>query len=442
MLDDPDGTNILMQIIILACLTMVNAFCSCAEMAIVSVNKNKINMLVDDGNKSAKMVQTLLKEPTKFLSTIQVAITLSGFFASASAATGISQRLSGTLEKLGLPYGNQIAMVVVTIILSYFTLVFGELVPKRIALQKAEKISLFTVQPISFFSKVAAPFIKLLSGSTNLILRILGLHNKELEERVSEEEIRSLIETGRENGVFNEHEQDMLESIFEFDDIIAKEIMTSRTDVYAIDINDPIDDYLDELLETRHSRIPVYDDEIDNIIGILYVKELILQARQVGFSNVNIRPLLHKPYFIPESKNIDELFKELQVSKQYIAVLIDEYGGFSGIVTIEDLVEEVMGPIDDTGDEAEPTIQKVDNQTWVLDGLVTISDINDELDLNITSENHDTVSGLLLDMIGIIPDEGDKRVISLDNLTFQIEEIRDKRIEKVRLHIDKNTPTE
>lgn len=435
-MEDPDGSNILMQLLFLAFLTAVNAFFAAAEMAMVSVNKNKINMLADDNNKKAKVLQKLLKEPTKFLSTIQVAITLSSFFASASAATGISKRFAYFLENIHVPYSGQIAMIVVTIVLSYFTLVFGELVPKRVALQKAENISLAIVGPVNMVSKVASPFVKLLSVSTSLVLRILGMHNENIEERVSEEEIRSLIETGQENGVFNEYEKDMIESIFEFDDKVAREIMTSRTNVYAIDINEPLVDYIDELLASRHSRIPVYDDEIDNIIGILYIKDFIIEAKKVGFENVNIRGILHKPYFVPESKYIDELFKELQRTKKYIAVLIDEYGGFAGIVTVEDLVEEVMGSIDDTGDEEEPQIEKIDNQTFLLKGLVTIYDLNDELDLDISSDNHDTISGFLMDMIGYIPDEGDKRDIVLDNLTFKIEEIRDKRIERVRLCIE------
>ena len=418
---ESDPMGIILQLLLLGALTAVNAFFAAAEMAIVSVNKNKINMLAEDNNKRAKMVQRLLKEPNKFLSTIQVAITLSGFFASGSAATGISKHLAALFIKLHIPYSNQISFVVVTIILSYFTLVFGELIPKRVALQKSEAISLAIAKPVQLCSKVAAPFVKLLSFSTSLVLKVLGMHNEDLEERVSEEEIRSLIETGQENGVFNEYEKTMIESIFEFDDKLAREIMTSRTNVYAIDINEPITDYV---------------DEIDNIIGIMYTKDYILEARKVGFEKVNIKSILHKPYFVPESKNIDELFKELQQSKQYIAVLIDEYGGFSGIVTVEDLVEEVMGSIDDTGDEAEPYIEKIDGNTYILNGLVSIWDLNDELDLDIMSENHDTISGLLIDMIGIIPDEGDNRVVKINNLTFRIEEIKDKRIERIRLTVE------
>lgn len=245
-----------------------------------------------------------------------------------------------------------------------------------------------------------------------------------------------MIESGKEHGVFNETEQDMIESIFEFDDKLASEVMTSRTDVYAVDINEPLESYLDEMLETRHSRVPVYDEDIDNIVGVLYIKDFLLEARKVGFEKVDVKKLLHRPYFVPETRNIDELFQDMQRAKQYIAVLIDEYGGFSGIVTMEDLAEEVMGPIEDQGDDDEPRIIKIDNSTYILEGLVTIDDLNDELGTEIESENHDTVSGLLMDEIGTIPEENDRRTVQLGNLTFSILEIRERRIEKLKLQVD------
>lgn len=438
-MNDPTVADIVSQLLLLLFLTSINAFFSCAEMATVSVNKNKISMLAENRNKKAILVQNLLKEPTKFLSTIQVAITLAGFFASATAATGISTYLNFFLSGFDIPYSKQISLIVVTLILSFFTLVFGELVPKRIALQKAESISLFTVKPVLIISKIASPFIKLLSASTNLVLHIFGMKTDDLEEMVSKEEIKSMVEAGQANGVFNKYEKDMIYSIFEFDDIVAREIMTPRTEVYAIDINEPLTEYLDELLATRHSRIPVYDEDIDDIIGILYMKDFFLEARKRGFDHVNIRPLLHKPYLVPESKNIDELFKELQKSKRYIAILIDEYGGFSGIVTMEDLVEEVMGDIEDEYDEDEPCIKKVSTDTYIIDGLVPIDDINDQLGLNISSENHDTISGLLIDIIGTIPEEGYNSVIVLENLVFKIINMKDNRIEKMRLTINEKT---
>ena len=432
--ETPGTTNVISQLLFLLILTIANAFFAGAEMATVSVNKNKIKILAEEGNKNAQLLQELLKEPTRFLSTIQVAITLSGFLASASAATSFSYPLNAIMTKLGIPYGETIAIIIVTIILSFFTLVFGELVPKRIALQKAEIVSLFTVKPVLFISKLTSPFIKLLSFSTNFVLQILGMKAENLEENISKEEIRSMVEVGQANGVFNETEKEMINSIFEFDDILASEIMIPRTDVYSIDIDASITEYLDELLSTKHSRIPVYEEDIDNIIGVLYIKDLILEARNKGFENVDIRSILRKPYLVPESKNIDTLFKEMQKSKKYIAILIDEYGGFSGIVTMEDLVEEVMGNIDDEYDDNEPKLEKIDNHIYLVDGIYSIDDLIDNLDIDIISKNHNTISGYLIDILGEIPDNTylDKE-IEVNDIIFKIKSIKENRIDKIEL---------
>lgn len=432
---EPDGNSILIQLGILLLLTLINAFFSCAEMATVSVNKTKMKRIADNGNKNAMLVLKLLEEPTKFLSTIQVAITLAGFFSSASAATGLSEPLALWLQGFNIPYSGQISLISVTMILSYFTLVFGELVPKRIALQKTEAISLFAVKPILAISKAASPFIKLLSFSTNMVMRLFGSKMNVSEDMLSREEIKSLIEEGQVQGVFNENEREMIDSIIEFDDKIAKEIMTPKVNIYAINILQPMSEYIDQLLETKYSRIPVYEDDIDNVIGILYYKDFIREVIRKGYENVDIRSILIKPYLVPDSKNIYELFKELQHSKNHIAILIDEYGGFSGIVTMEDLVEEVMGDIDDEYDDTIPKIKKIDNSTYIIDGLLTIDELNDSLDLDISSENYDTISGLLIDTMGEIPNEGDDRTIEIDNMVFKIESVKKKRIEKIKLYI-------
>ncbi len=432
---DPDGNSIITQIIILIVLTLINAFFSCAEMATVSVNKNKIKRLAEAGNKKANLVQNLIEEPTKFLSTIQVAITFAGFFSSASAATGLSGPLGQWLVTHKIPYGDQISLILITVILSYFTLVFGELVPKRIALQNAEAISLFAVKPILMISKGASPFIHLLTSSTNLVMKLFGGKGDVVEDILSREEIKSLVEEGQVHGVLNENEKEMINSIIEFDDKLAKEIMTPKINVYAVNVLDPLDEYIVTLLETKYSRIPVYEDDIDNIVGILYSKDFMREAVKTGYQNVDIRSIMTKPYLVPESKNIYELFKELQKSKNHIAVLIDEYGGFSGIVTMEDLVEEVMGDIEDEYDITTSKIKKLDNDTYLIDGLLTIDELNSKLDLNISSENYETISGLLIDTMGEIPGDHDDRTIELDNLVFKIESVNKKRIEKIKLYI-------
>ena len=432
---DPEPMSLVSQFILILVLTLLNAFFASAEMAIVSVNRNRIKMLADDGNKKASLLVDLLEEPNKFLSTIQVGITLAGFFSSASAATGISEVIGASLSQLGIPYAQSISLVVITIILSYFTLVFGELVPKRIALQKSEQMAMLSVRPIVFVSKFAKPFVKLLSLSTNLLLRVIGMSDTDLEEKVSREEIKSLVDAGEEYGVINQIEKEMINSIFDFDDKLAKEVMTPRTEVYMINSKLPLS--IEELLEENYSRIPVYEGDMDNIIGILYLKDFLHEAYQVGFENVDIKKLLHRPYFVPECKNIDQLFKELQKSKNHLAVLIDEYGGFSGIVTIEDLIEEVMGDINDEYDDDDPVIRKIDNDTYIVNGLISIKELNDKLQLNLDeeTEDYDTLGGSLINPIDYIPSETEECMVEYENLVFKIECVKDKRIEMVKIHI-------
>lgn len=434
---DPDAANMMMQILILVVLTLTNAFFAGAEMALVSVNKSKMTMLAESGKKKAQLILKLLDEPTKFLSTIQVAITLSGFFASASAATGISRKLAESLAFLNIPYTEQISFVLVTVVLSYFTLVYGELVPKRIALQKAEAFSMFSVNTIVFVAKLASPFIKLLTFSTNLTLKILGMKSENLEELVSREEIKSLVEQGKEQGVFNNIEQEMINSIFEFDNKLAREIMTPRIKVFAIDILESREEYFEELFEMKYSRIPVYEEDIDNIIGVLYVKDLLREAKRVGFEEMDIRSILHIPYLVPESKNIDELFKEMQYLKKYFAILINEYGEFSGVVTIEDLVEEVMGDIEDEYDKSGPQIAKIDDYTYLIEGLVSIDEINNKLALEIDTDISDTVSGLIIDELGYIPMEAGNEKVEYNDLIFELVSVKEKRIDKLKLYLPK-----
>ena len=432
---DPDGNSILFQLLFLAFLTLVNAFFAGAEMAVVSVNKNRIKVLADEGSKRAALLQTLFEDSTKFLSTIQVAITLAGFFSSASAATGISQVLGGWIAQFGIPYSNTIAVVVVTIILSYFTLVFGELVPKRIALQKAEAFSLFVVQPIYIISKILSPFIKLLSLSTNGFLHLIGMKTENLEEAVSEEEIKKMLETGSENGVFNEIEKEMINSIFSFDDKTAKDVMVPRREVFAIDIEEPLEKILDEILETRHSRIPVYEEQIDNIIGILQVKDVMIEARKKSFEEVDIRALLKEAFFVPDGKSTDELFREMQKTKNRMAVVIDEYGGVSGIVTVEDLVEEVMGEITDEHEEEVVELQKIGEKEYLLDGSILIEELNEKLNLKLETENYDTLSGYLIEELGYIPKDSGQCELDADGVHFKILEVKEKRIRKVWMKI-------
>lgn len=251
-----------------------------------------------------------------------------------------------------------------------------------------------------------------------------------------EEEVMSSLEEAQESGQIKEESKKLINSVFEFDDKLAYEIMTPRTDVLYIDINDDKEDYLDELLTLKHSRIPVCDDDADNIIGILHIKDFLLQAFMNKTDDVDIKPLLRKPYFVPETKNIDSLFFEMQKEKQQIAILIDEYGGFSGIVTMEDIIEEIFGDIDDEYDEEEEVINKIDENTYISDGDVNIDDLNEELEINLESENSETIGGFIIDILGEIPEKEDEgKVIEQENLKFTILEINDRRIERVQIDI-------
>ena len=429
---DSDPGGILSKLILIAILTAINAFFASAEMAIVSVNKSKVKALSEEGNKNAKLLYKLIKEPSNFLSTIQIGITLAGFFSSASAATGLSTYIANILRPLNIPYTNEISMVVITIILSYFTLVFGELVPKRIALKKSESIALHSVKPIYFISIIAKPFIKILSLSTGLVLKLTGNNDSDIEDTVSEEEIKALIHRSTEDGLIDNDEKEMLCKVFEFNDRLAKEIMTSRSDTFLIDIDDDFKDVLDKILELNYSRIPVYKDDIDNIIGILYVRDLLAKAREVGFDNINIESILHKPYFVPETKRTNDLFKVLKEAKIHLAVLFDEYGGFSGIVTMEDLVEEIMGDIEDEYDIDED-ISQIDEENYIVKGYLSVNDFNDRFNMDIEPGDYDTLNGYLITTLGKIPNENE--VVILEDVKFTVAKIENRRVEEIKVSL-------
>lgn len=434
---DPGGAPLIGQLVLILILTMINAFFSAAEMAMVSVDRNRLNEKADNGNKKAILILKLLKEQSRFLSTIQVGITFAGFFSSASAATGIAQRLGVKLSGLGIGYSQNLAMIIVTILLSYLTLVFGELVPKRVALQSSEKFAMKSVGVIDLMAKVLRPFVALLSISTNLVLKILGISLEGVEEKVTLEDLKSIVNVGQEQGVINPVEKGMIDSIIVFDDKLAEEIMTARTEVFMIDIEDHIDEYINEVLALQYSRIPVYEDNVDNIIGILYVKDFLKEAYIKNFTDIDIREILRPAYFVPERKNINDLFLDLKASRNHIAILIDEYGGFSGIVTMEDLIEEIVGDIDDEYDHDDPDVTQINNRNYLVKGSVSIKDLNLRLDLTLDeeSEDYDSVGGLIIQELGYIPESGDNADVCVDGICFHIEEVEDNRIQKARIEI-------
>lgn len=427
--------NISGKLLLILVLTMVNAFFAASEMAMVSVDKIKLMNKAEEGDKKAKLLLGILKEPSRFLSTIQVGITFAGFFSSASAAVSISSVLGNRLDALGVPFGKDIAFIGITLILSYVMLVLGELVPKRIALNHSEKFAMLAIRPINMVAKLMHPFVTFLSLSTNTILRILGVSQEGVEAKVTLEEISSMVEVGHEQGFINPVEREMIKSVISFDDKLAEEIMTARTEVYMIDVEDQIEDYIDDLLTLKYSRIPVYEEDIDNIIGILYLKDYLLEAYKSGFLNVDMRSILRPAYFVPERKNINDLFLELKNTRKHMAVLIDEYGGFSGIVTMEDLIEEIMGDIDDEYDHDDPDVRLLEKDVYIARGSVSIKELNSRLDIEMDeeTEDYDTLGGFIIHHLGYIPDDGEKPELIIEGISYKVESVEDKRIVSVRI---------
>ena len=424
----------LFQIIFLIILILLNAYFAASEMAYISLNDAKIEKEAKEGNKKAQKIKKMLKNPSKFLATIQIGITLAGFLSSAFAADTFASQLSPILNEwipgLGVGFWQALSIVVITIILSFFTLIFGELVPKRLAMKYSEKIAYSTIGIISFISVLTSPFVKLLTATTNLVSKIFGVSEYE-EEVVTEEEIKMMVDQGQEKGVIKKNEKDLINNVFQLNDIDAAEIMTHRTDIFAIEINDNIYELLDEIDEYKYSRIPVYEETIDDIKGILFLKD-ILKALSNG-KKIKIKDIMREAYYVPETKPIDEIFKELQKNKMQMAIVVDEYGGTSGLLTMEDILEELVGNIFDEYDDVEIEYNKIDENTYLIEGSIPLYELKRILAVEIPEGDYDTLSGYLIEKLGRIPDEDEKPVIEDEKLTYKIEELEDRRIKWVKV---------
>ena len=396
------------KLILIAILTSITAFFASSEMAMVSVNNNKIKKLAEEGDKRAKTLLSVSQDQTRFLSTIQVAITLAGFFSSGSAATSISKVFGEFLSGYGIAYGGTLAFILVTLFLSYITLVFGELVPKRIALTNSEKVALSSAKIIDFSSKIFSPFVKLLSLSTVGVLKLTGNYSEEVEERISEEELKSYIRVSSQQGVINDSGEEMIVNIMDFDDTLAEEIMTPRTSIYMIDYDEFDESKIDEILNQGYSRIPVFRENQDKILGVVNVKDLFKEYAANDYKFINLDNCIKEAYFVPETKKIDILLKEFQGMQNYMTILIDEYGGLSGMVTMEDIVEEIVGEIEDEYDRAETLIKKISDKEYIVEGSMDIDDVNSEIGTFLFSNNHETISGLIIENLEFIPEDNNK----------------------------------
>ena len=421
-----------MQIIVLIILICLNAYFACSEIAFISLNDAKIEKEAKAGNKKAKQIYKMTREPSKFLATIQIGITLAGFLSSAFAADSYASQLAPALNNLlplGLGIWNTISIILITMILSYFTLVFGELVPKRIAMKNYEKIAYSTVGVIRAISVITSPFVKLLTVSTNLVSKLFGV-SAEDEETVTEEEIRMMVDVGEEKGTIEEEEKELINNVFEFNDKVVSEVMIHRTEIFAVDIKSNVSDILSQIDELKYSRIPVYEESIDDIKGILYTKDLIKVLKKQ--KDCKVKNIIRDAYFVSENKPINDLFKELQKNKKQMAIVVDEYGGTSGIITMEDILEELVGNIFDEYDDVELDYEKIDENTFLINGNVSIHDAKKILNVEIPEGEYDTISGYLIELLGRIPSDNEKPIIETKNVTYKIEEYEDKRIIKVK----------
>ena len=437
-----DPGSIIIKIVTLFALIFVNAFFSMSEMAIVTLNDNKIDKLAEQGNKKAKQIKKLTENTSSFLSTIQIGVTLAGFLTSATAAQSFAEMLTNAIGKTAvvnvIPVGiiSGFSTVIITLIMSYFSLVLGELVPKKIAMNKPEKMAFMAAPILTFVAKVTKPIVKFLALSTNGVLRVIGIDPHADEEVVTEEEIRMMVDVGGEKGVIEDDQKEMINNIFEFDDMDAGDVMTHRTDVIAADVNDTtLEEFMALAIENGRSRIPLYDEDIDNIVGIVYIKDLLKYVGKEVKVKGTLKNIMREPYFVPETKACGELFKEMRLQRIQMAVVVDEYGGTAGIVTLEDIVEAVMGDIQDEYDEEEEEISKIDENTFTVEGTIDIEEIDELIGKELPEGDYETLAGFIMDELQCIPKQGEMNEVVFENVKFTVLEVEDRRIEKIKVEI-------
>ncbi len=426
--------DIILMLLLQVVLIALNAIFACAEIAVISTNETKLEKLAEQGDKRAARLKKLTVQPARFLATIQVAITLSGFLGSAFAADNFADPLVDWIIRIGAPEAargtlNSAAVIVITIILSFFTLIFGELVPKRVAQRKAETLSLGMANMIYYISKLFAPLVFVLTASTNGVLRLMGIDPNENEEVVSEEDIIMMVDAGSENGTIDSEEQQFIQNIFEFDDLTADEIATHRTDVSLLWMDESMEEWAKTIHDSRHTLYPVCGETVDDIVGILNTKDyfrLENKDRDTVMSEA-VKPA----YFVPETVKADVLFRNMRQTKNFFAVVLDEYGGMHGIITINDLIERLVGDITDEEqtEEKEPDILPLDSETWKISGVAPLSDVAEALNMELPLDEYDTFGGLVFGNFGSVPEDGTTFEIEACGLAIKVTDVRDHQIE-------------
>ncbi len=430
-----DGdSSIFSWLILLIALIIINAFFTLGETAVIGLNDAKLRRQAEEGEKSARRLFRLTDNPSRFLSAVQLGVTLSGMFAAAVSASFFAGPLAEAMAGAAAPSAGlyTAALVVVTLALSCLMLVFGQLVPKRIAAKYPEQIAHKISGILSLILLVLRPLAALLSLCANLVVRLFGISPQDEEEQITEEEIRMLVDVGEENGSIEEIEREMINNIFEFDDRMVVEVMTPRSDMFAVENDTELDELLTVAIRSGHSRIPVYSQSVDDIVGILYVKDLLPLLMMDDRSGFDIQAAMRKPLFVPESTRCDDLFAQFTAKKLHMAVVVDEYGGTGGIVTMEDLVESILGSIQDEYDNEEEEAEQLSEDLFVLDGSMTIDDTERLLDIELTDDtDYETIGGLLVERLDHIPSPDEHPTVELSGFRFRAEESDERRIIRI-----------
>lgn len=431
MTADSDGSSLGVQILIIVLLTALNAFFSAAEIAFVSINQGKMAQKAQEGDKRAIKVMRLLENSDEFLATIQVAITFAGFFSSASAATSFSSRIQPLLGNI--PGSETLSLVIVTVVLAYLTLVFGELYPKQVALQVAEQIALYTAGIILFVKKISKPFVWILTFSTGLLKRITPIEFTRVEEKLTRSEMKSLLANSRNDGAIDISEFAMMQGVLSLDTKLAREVMVPRTDTLMLDVDDDISENLETILNCSYSRLPLYEEDKDKVIGVIHVKDVFRAAKEQGFDNIDLRALAHEPVFVPSTIFVDDLLVEFRKTRQHLAVLKDEYGGVEGIVTLEDLIEEIVGDIEDEYDEEEKEVVEIDENNSVIDAGMSLDRFNQIYQTSLESDEVDTMAGAIIEKLGYFPDDDEVVKVRFEGYLLQPTETENDRIRKIHV---------
>jgi len=411
----------------------VNAFFAGTEMAVISLNDTKMRKLAEDGDKNAKRILKFLDNPGNFLATIQVGVTLAGFLSSAFAANNFADKLAGLIDpSRTMGWVEPLCTVLITIVLSYFSLILGELVPKRVAQNYPEKWSFAAYSIVRGFGIIMRPFVKFLTASTNVLLRLFRIDPNDNDKEVTEEEIRMMVDVGSESGNIEDTEKEMIDNVFEFNDKEVSEIMTHRKKIVGIPDDVTYKDVMKVATEERFSRIPVYRENIDDIIGILHIKDLL----GVTDETFNLTEIMREPLIVHESRKISSLFNEMKTCGMQMAVIVDEYGGTMGICTIEDIIEELVGSItDEFDDEEKQNLIKLSNGDLIVAGDTTLSDLENILDIEFDDDEYDTIAGLVIKQLDRVPEEREKPVITYKNLSIKVLYVEDRWISRVLIHV-------